>query len=302
MEENMPINANNIQNLIYTFRGLQVMIDSDLARLYNVETKNLNKAVSRNLQRFPESFRFRLSENEFDSLRFQIGTSNERGGRRYIPYVFTEQGVAMLSAILRSETAIQVSVQIMQAFVEMRHSIQDNLLLQHQIKNIENQHWDFKLETNQKFEKVFKALESKDAIPLQGIFFDGQVFDAHSFVSDLIRTAQKQILLIDNYVDDTVLTLISKKKEHVECIIHTKNTGKQLRLDVAKFNQQYGGLSLHQFAKSHDRFLILDNETVYHFGPSLKDLGKKWFAFSKMDKASIAVLQSVSDITNADMR
>ena len=298
MEENLAIKPFDIQSRIYTFRGVQVMLDNHLAELYDVETKYLNKTVSRNLQRFPESFRFQLSVSEFALLRFQFGTSKEQGGRRYLPYVFTEQGVAMLSAILRSETAIQISVQIMQAFVEMRHSINDNLLLQSQIKQVEKQYSVLKQETDQKFEEVFCALESKNELPQQGVFFEGQVFDAYVFVSNLIRKAENQLVLIDNYVDDSVLTLFSKKKKHVVCSILTKSIRKQLRLDVEKFEIQYGKLSLHQFSKSHDRFLIIDNEEVYHIGASLKDLGKKWFAFSKMDKSSLVILQSVHKVIN----
>ena len=293
---NEIMNIDIIQSLIFTFRGTQVMIDRDLAELYGVETKNLNKAVSRNIKRFPPSFRFQLTEKEFESLRFQSGTSNERGGRRYYPYVFTEQGIAMLSAILRSETAINISVQIMQAFVEMRHSLKGSLMLQNQIKQIEKQQIIFQLKTDQKFEKVLKAIQSKDAIPEQGIFFDGQIFDAYKLVSDIIRSAKKSIVLIDNYVDDTVLSLFSKKDKKVNCAIFTKIMSKQLKLDTEKFNEQYPTLILKQFTNAHDRFLIIDENQVYHIGASLKDLGKKWFGFSKMDKGSVTIISLIKGL------
>jgi hypothetical protein len=196
----------------------------------------------------------------------------------------------MLSAVLRSDTAVHVSIAIMNAFVEMRKFIYTNAGIFQRLNNIELK----QLETDQKFEKVFKALESNDTIPKQGIFFDGQIFDAYKFTSDIIRSAKESIIVIDNYIDDSVLTLLSKKNEKVYCTILTKTISEQLKLGVAKFTNQYGQLSVKQFDKSHDRFLIIDNETVYHFGASLKDLGKKWFAFSKMDKDSVTIINEIN--------
>ena len=282
-----------IENRIFTIRGVQVMLDSHLAEMYQVETKILNRAVKRNEDRFPESFRFQLTNIEYENLRFQFGTSSEdslrfqigtlnkgRGQhRKYIPYVFTEQGVAMLSAVLHSETAVKVSIRIMEAFVEMRKLVLGNAALFQRLDRIE-----FKqLESDHKFEQVFKALESREQLPEKGIFYDGQVFDAWIFISDLIRGAKRSLILIDNYVDDTVLNLFTKRDKGVTATILTKNISKLLATDLRKYNTQYEPITLKEFTAAHDRFLIIDETELYHLGASLKDLGKKWFAFSKMD-------------------
>ena len=269
-----------IKNLIYTIRGKQVMLDSDLASLYQVETKNLNKAVKRNIERFPASFCFQLTEEETENLRFQIGTSSlSYGGRRYLPYVFTEQGIAMASAILRSDIAVKVSVEIMEAFVEMRRMLISNASLFHRLDKIEIK----QLEADQKFEAIFKALESDKLHSEKGIFYNGQIFDAYAFVSDIIRSAKSSIILLDNYVDDTVLTLLGKRNDNVTATIYTKNINNQLQLDVQRYNSQYRPIEIEIFSDAHDRFLIVDDTELYHIGASLKDLGKKWFAFSRMD-------------------
>ena len=280
MENKSSIVPKEIRNLIYTIRGKQVMLDSDLASLYQVETKNLNKAVKRNIERFPASFCFQLTEKEVENLRFQIGTSSlNYGGRRYLPYVFTEQGVAMASAILRSDIAVRMSVQIMEAFVEMRRMLISNASLFHRLDNIELK----QLEADQKFEEIFKALESDKLHSEKGIFYNGQVFDAYTFVSDIIRKAGSSIILLDNYVDDTVLTLLGKRNDNVTATILTKSISNQLRLDLQRYNSQYPAIDIEIFSDAHDRFLIIDNTELYHIGASLKDLGKKWFAFSRMD-------------------
>ena len=280
MENRSAINLMEIKNLIYTIRGKQVMLDSDLASLYQVETKNLNKAVKRNIERFPASFCFQLTEEEVENLRFQIGTSSlSYGGRRYLPYVFTEQGVAMASAILRSDIAVKVSVEIMEAFVEMRRMLTSNASLFHRLDNIELK----QLEADQKFEEIFKAMESDKLHSEKGIFYNGQVFDAYAFVSDIIRSAKSSIILLDNYVDDTVLILLSKRNNNVTATIYTKNISNQLRLDVQRYNSQYPNIEVEVFSDAHDRFMIIDDTELYHIGASLKDLGKKWFAFSRMD-------------------
>src|SRR5690606_3419017 len=200
------------------------------------------------------------------------------------PYVFTEQGVAMLSAVLRSDVAVKVSIQIINAFVEMRKLIANHSGLLQRMDGIERK----QLETDHKFEQVFKALESKNEIPTQGVFFDGQVFDAYELASKIIRSAKKSIVLIDNYIDESTLTHLSKKNKAVKVLLLTKTISKQLTLDVKKADEQYGNFELQPFDKSHDRFLIVDNTEVYHLGASIKDLGKKWFAFSKLEKNSIA--------------
>ncbi|WP_443938568.1 ORF6N domain-containing protein [Pedobacter sp. MW01-1-1] len=280
MENKPTISQMEIKNLIYTIRGKQVMLDSSLASLYQVETKNLNKAVKRNIDRFPASFCFQLTEEEVENLRFQIGTSSlSYGGRRYLPYVFTEQGVAMASAILRSDIAVKVSVEIMEVFVEMRRMLTSNASLFHRLDNIELK----QLEADQKFEEIFKAMESDKLHSEKGIFYNGQVFDAYAFVSDIIRSAKSSIILLDNYVDDTVLILLSKRNNNVTATIYIKNISNQLRLDVQRYNSQYPNIEVEVFSDAHDRFMIIDDTELYHIGASLKDLGKKWFAFSRMD-------------------
>jgi hypothetical protein len=262
---------------------MQVMLDSDLAILYQTETKFINRAVKRNLLRFPEAFMFQLSESEWTNLKFQFGTSSEHGGRRSIPFVFTEQGVAMLSAVLNTERAIIVSIQIMQAFVAMRNFLSNNASVFQRLDQLELK----QLKTDQKFEQVFKALEAGRPEPTQGIFFDGQIFDAYAFMSGVIKKAKKEIILIDNYIDESTLTHLSKKAKFVKVILYTKTISQQLTLVVKKANEQYSGFEIQSFAKSHDRFLIIDEKDVYHIGASLKDLGKKWFAFTKMEKDSV---------------
>ena len=280
MENKAIISKQEIENHIYTVRDQQVMLDSYLARIYQVETKNLNKAVKRNTERFPASFCFQLTEEEVENLRFQFGTSSlNYGGRRYLPYVFTEQGTAMLSAVLRSEIAIKVSIEIMNAFVEMRRMLISNASLFHRLDKIELK----QLQSDQKFEEIFKALESHKLHSEKGIFYNGQVFDAYTFVSDIIRNAKTSIILLDNYVDDTVLTLLGKRSDNVTTTIYTKNISNQLRLDLQRYNSQYPPIEIEIFSDAHDRFFIIDNTELYHIGASLKDLGKKWFAFSRMD-------------------
>ena len=294
------IKNEEIQNRIYTIRDLQVMLDEDLALLYGVETKVFNQAVKRNSERFPEEFMFQINNDELSHLKSQIGFSKKdslrsqnvtlesaRGKhRKYLPYAFTEQGVAMLSAILRSETAIKVSIQIISAFVAMRKFITTNAQIFHRLDSVEQKQLEHKAETDGKFDRIFNSLESKEITPKQGIFFDGQIFDAYQFVSNLIRTARNIILIIDNFIDDTVLTHLTKRNKGVKVTILTKTISKQLALDVKKFKN------------SHDRFIIIDNTTVYHFGASLKDLGKKWFAFSKIDIGAVEMLRNGDEITS----
>ncbi|MFW5792805.1 MAG: ORF6N domain-containing protein [Bacteroidota bacterium] len=269
----------NIKNRIYEIRESQVMLDNDLALLYEVEVKVLNQAVKRNIERFPKEFMFQLSEEEYNFLRSQFVTAKSNWSKkRYLPYAFTEQGVAMLSAVLKSPKAIQVSIKIMSAFVEMRHYLTKNADIFENFHRIDRK----LLIHDENFNKLFKALEQNQLTPKQGIFFNGQVFDAHVFVSDLIKSAEKSIVLIDNYVDEKVLTLLSKKKSEVEICIYSKNINSKLLQDVEKFNVQYENLTIKKFDECHDRFLIIDNK-IYHIGASLKDLGKKWFAFSKLE-------------------
>ncbi len=262
------------------------MLDSDLAELYGVETKVFNQAVKRNTERFPEEFRFQLTKNELDSLRSQPVTLESGRGkhRKYLPYVFTEQGVAMLSAVLRSELAVKISIQIMQAFVAMRHFVQENALLFKEINQIKTEQMRLRIETDQKFEQVFNALEAGNEPPKQGVFFNGQIFDAYAFVSKRVREAKKSLVLIDNYVDESVLTLLSKRKPAVSAAIYTKSISKQLALDLEKHNQQYPSITIQTFKKAHDRFLIIDETEIYHIGASLKDLGKNGSPFPSLSQ------------------
>ena len=283
-----------IENQIHTIRGQQVMLDSDLAVLYGTETKFINRAVNRNPERFPDSFAFDLNEEEWNSLRFQNGTLNVNLGRgkhrKYLPKVFTEQGIAMLSAVLKTKTAIQVSIQIMQAFVEMRRFLGQNAALFQRIAQLEIK----QIENDKKFNQLFNALEKNQLNPDKGIFFEGQIFDAYVFLSNLIKKAKTEIILIDNYVNESVLTLFSKRNAGVKATLLTKVISQGLLLDLEKYNSQYPKIEVKEFSKSHDRFLILDHTELYHFGASLKDLGKKWFAFSRMDDFTEVLLKELN--------
>lgn len=277
-----------IQRKIFTIRDNQVMLDSDLADFYGVETRRLNEQVKRNISRFPKEFMFQLTSEEFENLMSQFAiSSSEHGGRRKLPYVFTEQGVAMLSGILRSETAVKISIQIMSAFVAMRRFLVENAGVFQRLDNLELR----QIRTDEKVNHIFDALQSKDFEPKQGIFFD-----AHKFVSGLIKKAGKSIILIDNYVDESALDLLTKKKKNVEVVILTKNLSKALKLDAKKFNAQYPKISIKEFDKAHDRFLIIDDKDIYHFGASLKDLGKKWFAFNKFEEDIFSLLENIKKV------
>ena len=368
------VTAQTIENKIFTIRGVQVMLDKDLAELYGVETKVLNQAWKRNIERFPEEFCFQLTKEEVEILRSQFATLNTgnsflrsqnetskseiptlksqyatsrsqivtlntedsflksqivtskientspklqivtstftngssrsqiatlntgRGSNiKYLPYAFTEQGVAMLASILKSETAVKVSIQIMNAFVQMRHFISANGSLFARLDSVEKRQIETeeklnrnivqfheKLDVHEKnFEKVFDALEAAD-LPKQGVFCDGQIFDSYEFVSDLIRKAKTSIVLVDNYVDDTVLSMLDKRKSGVSATIYTQSISKQLTLDLQKHNAQYAPIDICLIKNFHDRFLFLDEKSIYHIGASVKDLGKKVFGFSKL--------------------
>ena len=285
--QNLHLNQYDIEKLIYVIRGRQVMIDSDLAMLYGEETKYLKRAVRANISRFPEDFMFTLSREEFNDLRCKIGTSNKQGGTRYLPYAFTEIGIAMLSSVLHSQIAVDANIRIMRAFVATRRLRAVNEQVFQRLTNIEYH----QIETDKRIDRVFQLLESGQQ-PAQGIFFDGQIFDAYTFVSDLIRSAKKSIVLFDNYVDDTVLAMLDKRGEKVPATIYTQKIKQQLSLDLEKHNAQYRPIEVKQFDKVHDRFLCIDS-TVYHIGASLKDLGRKWFAFSKMEMKTKELLGKV---------
>ncbi len=284
----------DIRSLIYVVRGKQVMLDSDLAMLYQVETKALNRSVKRNIARFPEDFMFKLSEDEYKILRCQIGTSKTdtensaegRGGRRYLPYVFTEQGISMLASVLHSDVAINVSIGIMRAFVEMRRFISGNALLFERISNVELKQLEYQKQTDEKFEQVFERLSEHEE-STQKVFFDGQIYDAFSLLVSLIQKAEKSIILIDGYVDVDTLNLLCKKNDMVSITIYTQEKTKLSKADVKKFNAQYPTLDV-KFTKAfHDRFLILDEKIAYHIGASLKDAGNKRFGISLLQDEGI---------------
>ncbi|MDR2584047.1 MAG: ORF6N domain-containing protein [Fibromonadaceae bacterium] len=285
----LTLTTNKIESRIFTIRGLQVMLDRDLAELYQVSVKALNQAVKRNESRFPVRFRFQLSENETNELVTNCDRFKTLKHSSILPSAFTESGVAMLSAILHSDTAVRISVQIMDAFVKMRKLIAQSSGIIQRIENVEQK----QIETDKKIDDIFNALESKEIVPKCGIFFDGQIFDAYILANKIIKSAKNTIILIDNYIDESVLTMLSKKSENVKVTLLTKNVSKQLNLDVAKFNQQYSNMEVKAFNLSHDRFLIIDNKDIYHLGASLKDLGKKWFAFSKMENEGLSLLEKI---------
>ena len=288
--QQLPV-ENNVESLIRVIRGQQVMLDRDLAELYGVETRRLNEQVKRNIERFPEDFMFQLTSNEFDNLKSQIAISSW-GGVRKLPYAFTEQGVAMLSGVLKSSTAVEANIRIMRAFVSMRHFMVNNAAIFQRLETIEfNQLESNKVQAkilahqevqDHRIDEIFRRLDEGMYKPKQGIFFDNQIYDAYSFVSELVKSAKQRIILIDNYVDESVLTLLDKREDTVSAIIYTQQISRQLRLDVDRHNSQYPPIEISVFRRSHDRFLCID-DTVYHVGASIKDLGKKWFAFSKME-------------------
>lgn len=326
----------NIENLIQVIRGKQVILDRDLAKLYGVETRVLNQAVQRNIERFPADFMFQLSKEEFENwksqfaisnkdefsrsqivtlnddskdLRSQFATSNVnsinltsqivisngRGGQRYLPYAFTENGIAMLSSVLRSPIAIATNIQIMRAFTAMRRFIAANAQVFQRLEVIEHTQLSLAAhqeEADKKFEEIFRRLDDGSVTQKQGIFYDGQIFDAYVFITERVREAKKRIVLIDNYIDETVFTILDKRPKGVKAKVYTKNLTPQLSLDLDKHNAQYAPIEVEPFDRSHDRFLCID-DTVYHIGASLKDLGKKWFAFAKMELTTDELLTKI---------
>ena len=282
----------NIENLILNIRDKQVMLDRDLARLYGVETKVLNQAVKRNIERFPERFMFQITENEKIKVVTNCDHLKDLRFSYQNPYVFTEQGVSMLSAVLKSDIAINTSIMIMDAFVAMRHSISSNQQIINRFENIEHNQLlmiERQDKTETQIEKIFKTL-AKYKLPTEGVFCNGQIFDAYAFVTNLIKSANKSLVLIDNYIDESVLLMLSKRNVGVRADIYTFPISQTFKLDLQKHNTQYPPINIHKHTTSHDRFLIIDNTEVYHIGASLKDLGKKLFAFSKLNINPNAIL------------
>lgn len=286
----------SIERVIYTFRGVQVMLDRDLAKMYNVETKVLNQAVKRNSGRFPERFMFQLSKEEFDNWKSQIVTSNMMSQSeiesfkmavRRAPYAFTEQGVAQLSAVLKSDTAIEVSIRIMDAFVAMRRFISTNAEMFQRIERLESH----QTSTDEKVEHIMKRMdELAPAITPEQIFATGCVWDAWDYVSQLVRSAKQRIVLIDNFVDERVLTLLTKRAAGVSATIHSRYT-QQFKLDLEKHNEQYEPIEFIQIHhKSHDRFLFID-DNVYLLGTSIKDMGTSLCAITRLETTADIVMQ-----------
>lgn len=271
------------------------MLDRDLAMLYGVTTKRLNEQVKRNIERFPEHFRFQLTDNETEELVANCDRLRMLKHSSVNPFVFTEQGVAMLSTVLHSDTAISVSIQIMDAFTAMRHFIAANAQAFQRLEIIERNQLALNVhlaENDKKFEEVFRRLDDGSTTPKQAIFYDGQIFDAYKFVNERIREAKKRIVLIDNYIDETVLAMLDKRGKDVTAKVYTKNISRQLSLDFEKHNAQYTPIEVEQFDRAHDRFLCID-DTVYLIGASIKDLGKKWFGFVKLEQTTDELLSKM---------
>ena len=278
------MSVNYIKKQIYTIRGKQVILDSDVAKLYHYETRRINETVKRNIDRFPNKFCFRLTLDEFNNLMSQIATSSlkekkEYGGRRKLPLVFTEQGIAMLAPLLKNKIAVQVSINIMDAFIEMKNFLRENGQILERLTKVEYK----LLEHDEEFQELYNQIQTNKELT-QKIFFNGQIYDAYSLIIDLIQKANKKIVIIDNYVDKTILDMLIKKKEKVEVVIITStNNNKIQNIDIKKFNTQYPILKLARKDFFHDRFIIIDNQELYHCGASIKDLGKKCFGINKIE-------------------
>ena len=285
-----------IQSKIALIRDQQVLLDRDLARFYGVEVSQMNRQVKRNIERFPEDFMFQLTKAENEALKCQFGISKQRGGDRRLPYAFTEQGVAMLSGLLRSEVAIVANIMIMRAFVTMRRFLTMNAQIYQRLDRIEGQQLmdnQWRAETESKIETILDKLEEKTPSPTaEQIFATGCIWDAWQFVSELIRGAKVRIILIDNYVDDRVLTLLCKRKEGVSATIHTRYN-QHFLLDLEKHNQQYSAITAVQIPhKHHDRFLVID-DVVYLLGASVKDMGTGLCAITRLVTKPEEILEMI---------
>lgn len=311
------ISTLQIEKKIFVIRGVQVMIDRDIAELYGVETRRLNEQVKRNIERFPEEFMFQLNEEEFknwksqivisnlgsDNWMSQIATSNsnlksqiaisssDKMGLRKRPFAFTEHGVTMLASVLKSEIAVKASIQIVKAFVSMRHFVQSNSQIFAELKSIREHQLNTDIhlkESDKRIDQLFTLMDKYNINDTQGIFFQGQIFDAYAKFENFIQSAQKEIILIDNYVDLSVLQRLAKKKKGVNISIYTDPKTKLTAQDIQTFNAQYPTINLNHTKKMHDRFMIIDNKVLYHIGASLKDLGIKCFAFEILDASFIS--------------
>ena len=286
----------NIQVLIKTIRGVQVILDRDVARLYGVATGALNRQVKRNEERFPGDFMFRLSAEEWDNLKCQIGISSW-GGDRQLPYAFTENGIAMLSSVLRSPTAIEVNIRIMRAFSAMRRFLLANAQMFQRIEAVEKR----QIATDTKVDSILQRLDAAET-PLRGVFYDGQLWDARALVLKLVASAKRSLVLIDNWATPEVLDLFAKKRKGVKVTVFTSEHYDKKHVphrkisdaDVKTFNAQYPKLTVRYNESFHDRFLIIDDKELYLIGASLKDLGKKCFAFTKLDAGEIRRIKKIA--------
>ena len=307
----------NIENLIHVIRGKQVMLDVDLARLYGVETKRLNEQVKRNIERFPEDFMFQLTREEAESSRSQFATLNEDGelsrsqfatlnGRghniKHLPYAFTENGIAMLSSVLRSQQAININIQIMRAFNTMRHFIATNAQVFQRLEVIEHTQLSLvahqeelaahQTSTDQKLEEVFHRLDEGAATPKEAIFYEGQFFEARVLLEQIIKTATKRVIIIDGYIDAATFEMLDVRAKGVTADIYSDSEYKTLR-DSHNASKGKQPVNTHKWSKSsHDRWVIID-DTLYHCGHSVKDLGKKLSAIMKMEWNPEVVLKEV---------
>ncbi len=275
----------DIKNLIYTIRGMQVMLDSDVANLFKYTTKNINKSVKNNAEKFPEYYCFQLTTKEYNFLitrRYNITKIGRSNNRKYLPYVFTEYGITMLAALLKSEVAVNISIKIVNIFMQMRKNFSENNQVFERLTSLEYK----LLEQEKKINNILGELKFEENIK-QKIFFKGQIYDAYSIIIDIIKSANKKILIIDNYIDDNVLKMLSKKKKDVEVTILTSIKSNIEKLDIKKFNKEYPILKLEKTNKFHDRFIIVDNKEMYHLGASIKDLGKKCFGINKIEDIKI---------------
>ena len=275
----------DIKNLIYTIRGMQVMLDSDVANLFKYTTKNINKSVKNNAEKFPEYYCFQLTTKEYNFLitrRYNITKIGRSNNRKYLPYVFTEYGITMLAALLKSEVAVNISIKIVNIFMQMRKNFSENNQVFERLTSLEYK----LLEQEKKINNILGELKFEENIK-QKIFFKDQIYDAYSIIIDIIKSANKKILIIDNYIDDNVLKMLSKKKKDVEVTILTSIKSNIEKLDIKKFNKEYPILKLEKTNKFHDRFIIVDNKEMYHLGASIKDLGKKCFGINKIEDIKI---------------
>jgi hypothetical protein len=285
------IQKHNIEPRIFTIRGVQVMLDSDLSIIFHAQVKRINEQVKRNIQRFPETFSFQLNPAEWTLLKSQIATSKQKaGGKTKPPRVFTEHGIAMLASVLNSVVAVELSIEIINSFIKYRKITSHLQFYETKLELLENT----QIMHTRQINEILENIQTKN-LPSSGVFFNDQVFDAYIFSCELIQKAKKSIVLIDNYIDETTLLQLSKRQSTAAALIYTEKITPQLKLDLQKHNSQYPSIDVSTLKKVHDRFIIIDDTELYHLGASLKDLGKKWFAFSRIDSILPEIISKLHD-------